>query len=124
MEWREWVLNAFGPGLLPGVTFGDWVQLLRDNRYRIAPSCWPRAAWITWQAAINSLARRWEERRFAAAIEQTAIQPPLFILGHWRSGTTRLHDLVTLDQRFAAPNLFQTAQPHTFLTAERAGARM
>jgi len=124
MPWRERFLKVFGPGLLPGITLGDWLRLLRDNRFRVAPSCWPRAASITWQASLNSVARIWEERRFGPTIEQTQVEPPLFILGHWRSGTTWLHDLVTLDRRFAAPTTYQTMQPHTFLTTERAGARI
>jgi hypothetical protein len=30
----------------------------------------------------------------------------VFILGHYRSGTTHLHNLLALDPRFAAPTFF------------------
>ena len=43
----------------------------------------------------------------------------MFILGHYRSGTTHLHNLLALDPQFAAPTLFQVFNPHTFLTTER-----
>ena len=46
-------------------------------------------------------------------------RPPLFILGHYRSGTTHLHNLLALDPQFAAPTFFQVLNPHTFLTTER-----
>src|SRR6185503_9923340 len=44
---------------------------------------------------------------------------PLFVLGHWRSGTTHLHYLLGLDDRFAFPGLYQVHFPHTFLTTEQ-----
>ena len=47
------------------------------------------------------------------------VQAPLFILGHYRSGTTHLHNLLALDPQFAAPTFFQVLNPHTFLTTER-----
>ncbi len=43
----------------------------------------------------------------------------VFILGHYRSGTTYLHELLSLDPRFASPNRFQTFNPRTFLGTER-----
>lgn len=46
------------------------------------------------------------------------IKDPVFILGHWRSGTTHLHNLMTVDQTFQSPNTFQAAFPHNFLYSE------
>jgi hypothetical protein len=46
------------------------------------------------------------------------IKPPLFILGHWRSGTTHLHNVLAVDQQFAYPNVYQALNPHTFLSTE------
>ncbi len=55
---------------------------------------------------------------------QEEIQRPLFILGHWRSGTTHLHNLLTRNDRFAFPNLYQVLNPHTFLTTEAVNVRL
>jgi hypothetical protein len=118
MGWRETFLKHFGPGLLGGVTFGDWLNLLRENRFRIAPSCWPRAMGITTQSLANSFWRWRENRRFGRDIESMEIQPPLFLLGHYRNGTTHLHNLFTIDERFAYPNNYQVFYPHTFLSTE------
>ena len=67
----------------------------------------------------NSVGARIERGRFGRRIDATQVQPPLFILGHYRSGTTHLHNLLALDPQFAAPTFFQALNPHTFLTTER-----
>ncbi len=43
---------------------------------------------------------------------------PVFILGHWGSGTTWLHSLLTQDKMMACCTLFDVANPHTMLTSE------
>jgi hypothetical protein len=40
------------------------------------------------------------------------IPPPLFALGHWRSGTTHLHNLLCLDERAGYTTTFQTVFPN------------
>ena len=69
--------------------------------------------------AHNSIWNVVEMARFAKKIEQTEIQPPIFVLGHWRSGTTLLHNLMTLDERYTYPNMYQCIFPHHFLTTEK-----
>ncbi|MBM4072127.1 MAG: sulfotransferase [Planctomycetes bacterium] len=101
-----------------GMKTGDWLRLLEENDYAIDIAHWPRAALITMGALSNSDQARIEEGQHGQAIAAAEVPPPLFILGHWRSGTTHLHNLLCLDRRFAFPNNFQTAFPHTFLTAE------
>src|SRR5207247_4993080 len=60
--------------------------------------------------------QRW---RHACAIEATEIkQPPIFIIGHWRSGTTYLHELMFLDERFVSPTTYQCFAPHHCLLTE------
>lgn len=44
-------------------------------------------------------------------------EDPVFIIGHWRSGTTLLHQLMALDPRLSAPTLFQVAIPDSFLVS-------
>ncbi len=39
----------------------------------------------------------------------------MFIIGHWRSGTTLLHNLLSKDPQFAYLNFFQTVVPWTYL---------
>jgi omega-hydroxy-beta-dihydromenaquinone-9 sulfotransferase len=44
---------------------------------------------------------------------------PVIIIGHWRTGSTYLHQLMNLDEQLVAPTLFQTSIPDGFLTARR-----
>lgn len=116
--WKERFLDVLGTGALTGITSGDWLKLLVQNRFRVAPRFWGRGLGITACSLMNSALRLLDEAVYGREIDSTVVLPPLFILGHWRSGTTHLHNLLALDSRFAYPNLFQVLNPHTFLTAE------
>jgi hypothetical protein len=115
----KWLFSFLG-----GITFGDWLTLLRKNRFDVHPVYWPRAALTTLASLSNSLSRFHEKRLYGAAITAQSIQPPLFILGHWRTGTTHLHNLLAVDPQFAFPNNYQVCFPHTFLTTEAMNAWM
>ena len=49
--------------------------------------------------------------RVAAA---TFDRPPVIILGHWRSGTTYLHNLMSRDPRFCFPTIVDAVLPNEF----------
>lgn len=69
---------------------------------------------------FNSLANGAERCVYGRRIKQTRVsRSPLFVLGHWRSGTTLLHNLLSLDPAFSFPNLYQCMRPGHFLLTER-----
>lgn len=111
---------------LAGITAGDWWRLLRDNRFAVDPVYWHRAAVVSALSLMNSIHRGREQRRSHDAIARTEItEPPLFVLGHWRSGTTHLHNLIAQDTaQFAFANTYQVVNPHTFLTTEDFNTRL
>lgn len=111
---------------LTGITFGKWCKLLAQNGFRISPAYAHRAAVITLASLSNSGFAMIENMRFGGKIAQTEItQPPLFVLGHWRSGTTLLHELLAQDNtQFVTPNTYQVVNPYTFLTTENFTTRM
>jgi hypothetical protein len=49
--------------------------------------------------------------------QQDIEEPPLFIIGHWRSGTTLLHNLLTQDPNMGFVSTFQTIAPEFSLVA-------
>jgi hypothetical protein len=104
---------------LYGLTFGEWARLLWKHRFAVDPPCWPRAAFMTATSLVNSALAAYEDRAYGAKVASARIAPPLFILGHWRSGTTLLHHLLAVDTRFAYPSLWQVLNPHTFLSTDR-----
>jgi LPS sulfotransferase NodH len=109
--------HVFHP--LQGMALGEWWSLLRRHRFAVGLKHAPRALVQTALSVSNSVGARVERVRFGKRIEATEVQPPLFILGHYRSGTTHLHNLLALDPRLAAPSFFQSLNPHTFLGTER-----
>jgi hypothetical protein len=63
----------------------------------------------------------WATRiRYGRRIRHQVIEPPpIFIIGHWRSGTTHLQNLMSRDPQFARVTLLQAAMPHEFLILPR-----
>jgi len=102
---------------LAGVTFGNWMQVLRQRGLRVPPRYWPRAAFTMGMSVLNSAVAR-RERRYKSAVEDVEVEAPVFVIGHHRSGTTHLWKLLATDDRFSYPSLTETLFPHTFLTFE------
>ncbi len=99
-----------------GILKKDWWQLLKENHFNLHPTATPRALILFIYSFNNSRNHQREIQKFGQQIEQTQItQPPLFILGHWRSGTTFLQNLLSHDPQFYSPNIFECRNPHTFL---------
>src|SRR5262249_26587767 len=121
---RDAFLRNVGANMFSGVTLGNWLRILGDNRFCIDLPFWPRAALITLGAMPNSLAAAVEQLWCGRSVARTEIPPPLFILGTWRTDTMHLHNLLAQDSRFAYPNLSQVTCPLTFLLSERSTAWM
>lgn len=57
-----------------------------------------------------------ERRRYNKRLKDQAINmEPVFILGHWRSGTTFVHNVLALDKHFGYTTTYQTVFPHLML---------
>ena len=105
---------------LVGIVWSDWWRLLVQNRFVIDPRYWHKAVYLTIRSAYNSKLRRTEERLFGEQIRDTNVAaPPVFVLGHWRSGTTFLHNLLCQDPRFAYPTLLDMYNPHSFIHLQK-----
>jgi len=124
MSWREAFLARFGPGLFAGITLGVWLRVLRENHFDVDRRYWGRAATISFGSIANTLLAAWENWLHGRKVVNTRVDPPVFILGIWRSGTTHLHNLFAQDDRFAYPTTYQVSYPHTFLTTEKVNARL
>ena len=109
----------FEPRIWLGMPFADWWKLLSRNRWQVDAKYWPIAAAISFYTMVGSsmtlLSRIFDSRRVRAA---KITQPPVFILGHWRSGTTLLHELMVLNPDFAFPTTYACVAPSHFLQTE------
>jgi len=72
----------------------------------------PCLLFVSLTTLLTSPLRLWERIRYGRAIKRTAIHPsPVFIIGHWRSGTTHLHNLMCQDKNFGYVSTFQAMAP-------------
>jgi len=56
-----------------------------------------------------------EALRVARRVKAVSFDPPpVFIVGHWRSGTTLLHNLLSRDPAFCFPTIVDTLRPYDF----------
>jgi hypothetical protein len=106
---------------LQGITHRDWSRLRRADALRVDAPYRLRALGVALMARANSRHAAREEARHAGRVRRAAVRAPIFILGHYRSGTTHLHNLLARDPRFAAPTYYQASFPRTFLVTERLG---
>lgn len=82
----------------------------------IAPQHAMRAQVINLLSPLWGPLRWLESACYGRALARTRIEPaPLFILGHWRTGTTHLHNVLSQDPGLGFVTTFQTLVPSTFL---------
>ena len=74
---------------------------------------------ITVASAQYSLLNLIQNSLFREALAGVTLpRSPVFIIGHWRSGTTLLHELLCLDSRHAYANTYACMNPSHFLISE------
>ena len=86
----------------------------------MAPRFLPRAAFVTLGSLSSSIFRGLESALYDGRIQNTPIhESPVFILGHWRSGTTFLHNLMGEDPNLGFITTFHALAPALYLAGER-----
>jgi hypothetical protein len=91
-------------------------RLFAENHFAIAPKRLGMAAINAGLSVSNTALWGMQELVHGAKIRQAQVkQHPIFILGHWRSGTTLLHELLVLDRRHAYPDNYSCFAPNHFL---------
>lgn len=99
-----------------GMGLWSWLRLGTRNRWAVAPRRLPLALGITATAAVNSLLGCVVRAAYGRRIAGTSLPPdPVFIIGHWRTGTTMLHELLALDPANRCPTTYESLSPHHFL---------
>jgi hypothetical protein len=112
---KEWM-----PRFWQGCNFQAWLRLLVRNRFAVAPRYWYIAAVVTVVSALHSAVRLFQDVLLGSRPGRTPIlHHPLFIIGHWRTGTTLLHELLILDPRHSFPTTYDCLEPNHFLLTEQ-----
>jgi hypothetical protein len=101
-----------------------WLRLLIRNNFAISPRKLPLATAVTLFAVGNSFLGGVQRMLFGRRIDQVVLpDDPIFVIGHWRSGTTMLHELLAADPRHTAPTTYQSFVPLHAVLSERTAVR-
>jgi hypothetical protein len=95
-----------------GMTAAVLLRLFARHRFAISPSRLPYVLLGLVYAINMSVLKVIQAIIFSRRIRASTLErPPVFIIGHWRTGTTLLHELLTLDNRFVGPTTLECLAP-------------
>ena len=98
-----------------GISIKNWIQLLEKNG-KIDKDYLMKGIFITLTSILTSPARILFKKLYNSKINNSIIKhPPVIIIGHWRTGTTFLHELLSHDPQFCYVSLWNTMLPDSFL---------
>ncbi len=103
---------------LSGSSFINWIRILVQNRFRIDYQFLPRAMYVTLMTLFLSIFRFVERHKFDNIIQKVKVKEPIFIIGHFRSGTTFLHYLLGQDPKIGYVSTFETMTPGMIIAHE------
>lgn len=114
---ETWTLESAARERAPGLHPFAGARLRVFLRHALlTPNLDPRTRYQRFIAAVAQTVRfpfaTMEGLRHNAAIRRHRLsEPPIFLVGHWRSGTTHLHNLMSRDPQFGFLKFSETAMP-------------
>src|SRR5262245_18861989 len=111
---REWM-----PRIWEGINTYGWLRLLIRNRFAVGGRYVYVAVIIRFVSGFNTFMGLLQWIWYGGRIRRTVIrEAPLFIVGHWRTGTTLLHELLILDPRHTYPTTYECLATNHILVTE------
>ena len=111
---KEWA-----PHIWEGCDFLSWMRLLIRNRFAVNWRYWYVAVIVTIISFLHTILRFVQQAVYGSRLARTQVrEAPIFIIGHWRTGTTFLHELMILDERHTYANTYECLEPNHFLLTE------
>lgn len=105
--------------IVQGMTLGSLMRVLAGNDFYVDTRYLGRLAYLIGIGVFNSILGLCERYFDSKEIDEIELNnPPLFVIGHWRSGTTHLHNLLSLDENFSSPNVYQCMFPNHFVFSQ------
>ncbi len=92
-----------------------WLPRLFAARFRVGVKYLPRLTAILVLSTVNTVLSLPERLLLPWLLRRRRVLDPVFIVGVHRSGTTHLHNLLSLDPRFCTPRTYQIMNPLGFL---------
>ena len=110
---RFWI-----PRFWDGMGVRAWFPLLVRNRFNVSPRRVAMAFLVSGFSVINSALWLLQTAILGRKIQRTELpDDPIFVIGHWRTGTTLLHELLVLDPRHTYPDTYACFAPNHFLVS-------
>jgi omega-hydroxy-beta-dihydromenaquinone-9 sulfotransferase len=110
---RPWI-----PRFWDGMCVTGWCGLLVRNHFAVTPRRIAMAVLILGLSFINLILWLIQIALFGRKIDRTKIEAdPIFVIGHWRSGTTMLHELLVLDPRHTFADTYACFAPNHFVVS-------
>lgn len=103
-----------------GCGFPALWRLLAAQRFRLPLASLPECGCDVLCALFNSTLGSLQDLLLARSLNRIALaDDPLFVVGHWRTGTTLLHELLALDPQHRCPTNYECFVPHHFLISQQ-----
>ena len=101
---------------LQGFSLATLFKVLRQNSFQVDRQYVDKLFYLLFVATFQSVLGFFERWLLAERIASTEVlSPPLFLLGHWRNGTTFLHNLLCQDPNHGYVRAYQALVPGSFL---------
>jgi omega-hydroxy-beta-dihydromenaquinone-9 sulfotransferase len=111
---RFWHMRAWA-----GMNVSGWFRVVVRNRFDVSPQRIAMAVIQSGASVFNSMLGLLQQTVYGRRIAHTELaDDPLFVIGHWRSGTTLLHELLVHDPQHTCPNTYCCFGPNHFLLSE------
>lgn len=111
---KQWM-----PHVWEGANLIAWLRLLYLHRFRVSPKYFYVLAIASVVTFIHSVCWLIQQAFWRHRVRRMPpVTDPIFVLGHWRTGTTFLHELLIRDPRYGYPNYYQCLEPNHFLLSE------
>lgn len=111
--------RTWAPRIWEGGDYFAFWRMMAANRFAVEPPYWWIAGVMSVTNFANTLLGWYQHGMHGDRIRKTTIdRPPVFVLGHWRTGTTLLHELLIRDPRHTSPTTLQCFEPLHFLVTE------
>ena len=111
--------DQWQPRLWEGSDFVGWLRLVARNRFAVGFPYWYIAGIVSGMSLVNTALRWVQHGLYGGRVARTPVPlHPVFVIGHWRTGTTLLHELLILDKQFGYPDTFACFEPNHPLLSE------
>ena len=112
--------RRWAPRFLQGTDVVTWSRLLWRNRFAVHPRYWYIAGIVTVSSTVNLVLRWLQNAQYGEEVKRTRLEKqPLFVIGHWRTGSTLLHELLIQDAQFHYPDTLACFNPNHHLISAR-----